>query len=121
MPSSSDSAIHIGVCESPRSQRQECIYYDKHYQPLAALQTRSTDQSLSDGDMHSPATNTLGVGTSSADKRKYRKRHNIRSRMMRFFGVCTKCNDPNLSLDTTNSTQQQSNSQIPLLEKNTEC
>ncbi|TMW48140.1 hypothetical protein DOY81_006773 [Sarcophaga bullata] len=110
LPSCNDSAIHIEVSESPKSgQQQECVYYDKHYQPNATLQTRNINQSFSDGDVNSPP--------SSSGNKKNRKRQNLRSRMMRFFGVCTKCKDTNLTLDATINTQQRSNSQIPLLEK----
>ena len=109
LPSCSDSNIHIEVCDSPKNQRQECVYYDKHYQPHDTLQARNDDQCFSDDYVNSPP--------SSSGHKRNRKRHNLRSRMMHFFGVCTKCKDSNLTLETTNSMQQRSNSQIPLLEK----
>ena len=110
LPSCSDSTIHIEVCESPKNQQQqECVYYDKHYKPDATLQTRNDNQSFSDDYVNSPPT--------SSGKKRNRKRHNLRSRMMHFFGVCTKCKDSNVTLDATNSNQKRSNSQIPLLEK----
>ncbi|KAI8122245.1 hypothetical protein FF38_07668 [Lucilia cuprina] len=126
-PSSSDSAIDIEVAElSPKNQRQsrreEFIYYEQRSQRYSVLETRNAGRSYTDSQANSTPrnNNTIedgGMGSSSNTRRNLHKRHNLRSRMMRFFGACTKCEDPNMSLESVDKLQH---SQIPLLEKSTQ-
>lgn len=124
VPNSSDSAIDSELAESPKSQRQsrreEFIYYDKRSQRYAVLETRNAGQTYMATDNLNSSTETNAAEARAVNghgRNGLRRRQNLRSRMMRFFGSCTKCEDPNLSLDTT---QQQSFSQIPLLEKSSQ-
>ncbi|KAM7358840.1 swallow [Cochliomyia hominivorax] len=114
VPSSSDSAIDIEVAESPKSQRQsrreEFIYYEQRSQRFSILEACNAD---------SENINNNNTGNSSnkiSEKSTTGKRTNLRSRIRRIFGACTKCDDPNLSLE---SMDKRNHSQIPLLNKTT--
>uniref|UniRef100_A0A1I8MS26 Protein swallow n=1 Tax=Musca domestica TaxID=7370 RepID=A0A1I8MS26_MUSDO len=120
----SESGIDIEVIESPRKQRQsrreEFIYFENRSQrnknqrrDLAEAETI-----CSPGGLTTMIVNT-SAGDSDADaSRKTHNRRSLGTRMMRLFGACTKCEDPNRTMDTTlDPSQHQSYSQIPLLEK----
>ncbi|XP_065361021.1 protein swallow [Calliphora vicina] len=117
VPSSSDSAIE--VTDSPKNQRQsrreEFIYYEQRSQRYSVLETRNAGRNYPDTD-HSTSPNNNSIEDGNA-RGNSRKRHNLRSRVMRFFGACTKCEDHNLSLEAVDKS---THSQIPLLEKSTQ-
>ncbi|XP_061386094.1 protein swallow [Musca vetustissima] len=126
----SEAGIDIEVIESsPRKQRQsrreEFIYFENRSQRNTSARG---GHNLAEAETTcSPAglTTTMIVNTSSgtdsvlaAGRKSTHNRRSLGTRMMRLFGACTKCDDPNRSMDTTlDQSQHQSYSQIPLLEK----
>ncbi|XP_075162265.1 swallow [Haematobia irritans] len=128
-----DSIIDIGnsvnetsSIQKPRlSRREEFLHYQKRPQRYTFMESHrghaiTNHRELESSYSPDEISNTLrssedsGVGF----PRKFHKRHGgIRGRLMRLFGACTKCDDPNISMDTLGNAQQRSFSQIPLLEK----
>lgn len=131
IPNSETTGIDIEVIESPRKQRQsrreEFVYFENRSQRAI---NNSNGRNLAEAETTcSPGglTTTMIVNTSAggdsvvsggAAARKHHNRRSLGTRVMRLFGACTKCDDPNRSMDTTmDQSQHQSYSQIPLLEK----
>lgn len=123
MPSS-DSAIDIEVVESPsrnqrQSRREEYVYMEKRSQRYAVLEARNAGRSYTETEINFSAGTSIGTTSDyvRGGSKQHRSHKSLRTRIKRLFGACTKCEDANMSMDTMGNSQQQSFSQIPLLEK----
>ncbi|XP_034483205.1 protein swallow-like isoform X2 [Drosophila innubila] len=120
-PSSNDSAIDIEGHElrspQPRFRGQtinfvpvgDIIYIDKHNNRVIELVSLNPATRI--GNSNADSSNNTSTQSQSFDYMQYtsnnhtnRRKRSLASRMLRIFGPCARCDDPNQTLDATNAT-----------------
>jgi len=88
------------------SRRRDLIYFEKRSNRVIELIPLNSNPATNPNSSHSTNNNTSTQSTLQCTANDYMlgRKKSLASRMLRLFGPCARCNDPNQSFDATNAT-----------------